>query len=153
MCCYIDFIRVLLFSTTSVCGRQTQKHNKQERVQEKELSAETCIDHVSCCLQIKDLGVKAGVVLNPATPLESIQHVLHQVDLILLMSGEPLSLLSFLLLLCLLLCLSLLSLLDAATPVNFTLLVIVVATVPVTAEAVPVTVPVTVSFAVSGDDA
>lgn len=39
-------------------------------------------------MQIKDLGVKAGVVLNPATPLESIQHVLHQVDLILLMSGE-----------------------------------------------------------------
>lgn len=34
--------------------------------------------------------MKAGVVLNPATPLESIQHVLHQVDLILLMSGEHL---------------------------------------------------------------
>ena len=42
-------------------------------------------------IQIKDLGVKAGVVLNPATPLETIQHVLTQVDLILLMSGEPLS--------------------------------------------------------------
>lgn len=41
-------------------------------------------------VQIKDLGVKAGVVLNPATPLESIQHVLGQVDLILLMSGKPL---------------------------------------------------------------
>ena len=40
------------------------------------------------CLQIKDLGVKAGVVLNPATPLETIQHVITQVDLILLMSGE-----------------------------------------------------------------
>lgn len=39
-------------------------------------------------MQIKDLGVKAGVVLNPATPLESIQHVIPQVDLILLMSGE-----------------------------------------------------------------
>lgn len=42
-------------------------------------------------MQIKDLGVKAGVVLNPATPIESIQHVLTQVDLILLMSGKPLS--------------------------------------------------------------
>jgi pentose-5-phosphate-3-epimerase len=29
-----------------------------------------------CCLQIKDLGCKAGVVLNPATPLSSIEHVL-----------------------------------------------------------------------------
>ena len=58
--------------------------------------------------------MKAGVVLNPATPLESIQHVLHQVDLILLMSGEPLQLLLYLSLLCLLLCLSLLLLLDVA---------------------------------------
>lgn len=39
-------------------------------------------------LQIKDLGVKAGVVLNPATPLSTIQYVISQVDLILLMSGE-----------------------------------------------------------------
>lgn len=113
----------------------------------KELSAKTCIEYGSFSLQIKDLGVKAGVVLNPATPLESIQHVLHQVDLILLMSGEPLPLLLSLLLLCLLLCVPILSLLDAA------MLVIVVATVPVTAEGVPVTVPatapVTVSFAVS----
>ena len=55
--------------------------------------------------------MKAGVVLNPATPLESIQHVLHQVDLILLMSGEPLPLLLCLSLLCLILSLSLLLLL------------------------------------------
>ena len=41
-------------------------------------------------LQIKDLGVKAGVVLNPATPLSTIQYVISQVDLILLMSGEVL---------------------------------------------------------------
>ena len=39
-------------------------------------------------MQIKDLGVKAGVVLNPATPIEAIQHVITQVDLILLMSGK-----------------------------------------------------------------
>ena len=32
--------------------------------------------------------MKAGVVLNPATPIEAIQHVLTQVDLILLMSGK-----------------------------------------------------------------
>ena len=29
-----------------------------------------------CCEQIKDLGCKAGVVLNPATPLGSIENVL-----------------------------------------------------------------------------
>ncbi|MCB9220022.1 MAG: ribulose-phosphate 3-epimerase [Ignavibacteriales bacterium] len=35
---------------------------------------------------IKELGVKAGIALNPATPIESILPVLHMVDLILIMS-------------------------------------------------------------------
>ena len=39
------------------------------------------------CMQIKDLGVKAGVVLNPVTSLSMIEHVIPHVDLILLMSG------------------------------------------------------------------
>lgn len=39
--------------------------------------------------QIKDLGCKAGVVLNPATPLEAIEYVLPDVDLVLIMSVNP----------------------------------------------------------------
>ena len=39
--------------------------------------------------QIKELGKKAGVVLNPATPLTSIDHVLEICDLILIMSVNP----------------------------------------------------------------
>ena len=38
---------------------------------------------------IKDLGCDAGVVLNPGTPLETIEYVLDQVDLILIMSVNP----------------------------------------------------------------
>ncbi|WP_026689948.1 ribulose-phosphate 3-epimerase [Alteribacter aurantiacus] len=38
---------------------------------------------------IKEEGVKAGVVLNPATPVETIQHVIDDVDLILLMTVNP----------------------------------------------------------------
>ncbi len=38
---------------------------------------------------IKDKGCMAGVVLNPATPLDTIRHVLSKVDLILLMSVNP----------------------------------------------------------------
>ncbi len=38
---------------------------------------------------IKDKGCMAGVVLNPATPLDAIHHVLGKVDLILLMSVNP----------------------------------------------------------------
>jgi len=39
--------------------------------------------------QIRELGAKAGVVLNPHTPAESIQHVLELCDLILVMSVNP----------------------------------------------------------------
>ena len=38
---------------------------------------------------IKDAGAKAGVVLNPATPLETVKYILNDVDMILLMSVNP----------------------------------------------------------------
>lgn len=38
---------------------------------------------------IKEQGVKAGVVLNPATPISSIQHIIEEVDLVLLMTVNP----------------------------------------------------------------
>ncbi len=46
--------------------------------------------HVHRTIQlIKSLGKKAGVVLNPHTPEESIRHVLGDVDLVLVMSVNP----------------------------------------------------------------
>lgn len=46
--------------------------------------------HVDRTLQlIKSLGCKAGLVLNPATPLTWLEHVLHQLDMVLLMSVNP----------------------------------------------------------------
>jgi ribulose-phosphate 3-epimerase len=38
---------------------------------------------------IKEQGVKAGVVLNPHTPVEMIQHIIDDVDLVLLMTVNP----------------------------------------------------------------
>src|SRR5699024_7368319 len=38
---------------------------------------------------IKDHGVKAGVVMNPATPVSAIKHVLSMVDLVLVMTVNP----------------------------------------------------------------
>ena len=38
---------------------------------------------------IKDMDIKAGVVLNPSTPLCAIDHILEEVDMILLMSVNP----------------------------------------------------------------
>ncbi|MBP1851046.1 ribulose-phosphate 3-epimerase [Rhizobium halophytocola] len=46
--------------------------------------------HLHRSLQtIRALGLKAGVSLNPATPLSSIEHVLNDIDLILVMSVNP----------------------------------------------------------------
>jgi ribulose-phosphate 3-epimerase len=38
---------------------------------------------------IQGLGAKAGVVLNPATPLTTLQEILPQADFVLLMSVNP----------------------------------------------------------------
>lgn len=39
--------------------------------------------------QIRERGVKAGVTLNPATPIESISEILPYIDLVLVMSVNP----------------------------------------------------------------
>jgi len=39
--------------------------------------------------QIKDLGIKAGVSLNPATPLGQIEPVMNDLDLLLIMTVNP----------------------------------------------------------------
>jgi ribulose-phosphate 3-epimerase len=47
-------------------------------------------DHVDRTLGlIRDLGCKAGLVFNPATPLVYLDHVMDKVDLILIMSVNP----------------------------------------------------------------
>ena len=38
---------------------------------------------------IKDNGCQAGLVLNPATPIQQLDHTLAQIDLVLLMSVNP----------------------------------------------------------------
>jgi ribulose-phosphate 3-epimerase len=52
--------------------------------------------HVEACThlhrtvsRIKELGKKAGVVLNPATPLSTLDYILEEVDLVMLMSVNP----------------------------------------------------------------
>ncbi|MCG9557103.1 MAG: ribulose-phosphate 3-epimerase [Vibrio toranzoniae] len=47
-------------------------------------------EHVDRTLQlIKEHGCKAGVVLNPATPLSCLDYIMDKVDMILLMSVNP----------------------------------------------------------------
>ncbi|MGF1760217.1 ribulose-phosphate 3-epimerase [Photobacterium sagamiensis] len=47
-------------------------------------------EHLDRTLQlIKEHGCQAGVVLNPATPLHSLDYIMDKVDMILLMSVNP----------------------------------------------------------------
>jgi ribulose-phosphate 3-epimerase len=47
-------------------------------------------DHVDRSLQlIIEGGCQAGLVLNPATPLSVLEHTIHKLDYILLMSVNP----------------------------------------------------------------
>lgn len=39
--------------------------------------------------RVREAGVRAGVALNPATPAAAVQHVLHLVDLVLVMTVNP----------------------------------------------------------------
>ena len=46
--------------------------------------------HVDRTLQlVKDRGCRAGLVFNPATPLDHIHHVIDKIDMILIMSVNP----------------------------------------------------------------
>lgn len=61
-----------------------------------ELGADIITVHAEACThldrvlqQIKSCGKRAGVVLNPATPLETLDFVLDELDMVLLMSVNP----------------------------------------------------------------
>lgn len=51
--------------------------------------AEVCTHLQRVLSQIRELGKKPGVALNPATPLSAVEWVLDDIDLLLLMSVNP----------------------------------------------------------------
>ncbi len=50
---------------------------------------ETCPHLRRTIQQIRELGAKPGVTLNPATPLSALEEILPHVDLVLIMSVSP----------------------------------------------------------------
>jgi ribulose-phosphate 3-epimerase len=50
---------------------------------------EACIHLQRLLVHIRSLGAKAGVALNPSTPVELLQDVIEDLDLILIMSVNP----------------------------------------------------------------
>ena len=51
--------------------------------------AESSLHMYKTLVTIKELGMKTGVALNPATPLAVLEHVFHLLDRVLIMSVEP----------------------------------------------------------------
>jgi ribulose-phosphate 3-epimerase len=46
-------------------------------------------DHVSTLRAIRGRGCRSGIALNPGTPAESVEAVLNEVDLVLVMTVQP----------------------------------------------------------------
>jgi ribulose-phosphate 3-epimerase len=62
----------------------------------KKAGADMLTVHIEACThlhrnvqQIKSLGMQAGVSLNPHTPVDSLKDILHDIDMVLLMSVNP----------------------------------------------------------------
>jgi ribulose-phosphate 3-epimerase len=51
--------------------------------------AEACPDVAEAARQIRASGAKAGVSVNPKTPLGKVEHILGEIDLLLIMGVEP----------------------------------------------------------------
>lgn len=51
--------------------------------------AEACIHLQRTLAQIRGAGARAGLALNPATPLDAIEYVLDDIDLLLIMTVNP----------------------------------------------------------------
>ncbi len=53
------------------------------------IHAEACDDPASALRTIRELGARAGIVINPETPVHSISEIIGLADLVLIMSVHP----------------------------------------------------------------
>lgn len=58
-------------------------------VQMVSIHAESAVHLDRSLARIRDLGIKAGAAINPATPLSTIEYVLERLDFVLLMTVNP----------------------------------------------------------------
>ena len=90
----IEFIRK---ATTKVCDVHLMiEYPEKYTEQFKNAGADILSVHIEACRhlhrnieQIKSLGMKAGVAVNPHTPVSGLSDILHDIDLVCLMSVNP----------------------------------------------------------------
>jgi ribulose-phosphate 3-epimerase len=84
-------------ATTKVCDVHLMIEEPGKYAEQfKNAGADLLSVHIEACphlhrniQQIKGLGMKAGVAINPHTPVESLQDVLADIDLVCMMSVNP----------------------------------------------------------------
>jgi len=90
----IEFIRK---ATTKVCDVHLMIEEPEKYAgQFKNAGADVLSVHIETCRhlhrnieQIKSLGMKAGVAVTPHTPVSALNDILHDIDLVCLMSVNP----------------------------------------------------------------
>ncbi len=90
----IEFIRK---TTDKVCDVHLMIEEPENYAEAfKKAGADNLTIHIEACRhlhrniqQIKNLGMKAGVAINPHTPVQSLKDVLSDIDLVCLMSVNP----------------------------------------------------------------
>jgi len=97
----ISFGQAIVKAIASKCTKTVDVHLMIERPEHyitdfKDAGADVITVHAEATnhlhrliYQIKDTGVKAGVALNPHTPVSAIENVLEDLDLVCLMSVNP----------------------------------------------------------------
>ena len=84
-------------ATTKVCDVHLMILEPGKFAQEfKNAGADILTVHIEACThlhrniqQIKSLGMKAGVAVNPHTPISFLADILHEIDLVCIMSVNP----------------------------------------------------------------
>jgi ribulose-phosphate 3-epimerase len=93
----IPVIAAIRKATKKVCDVHLMIEEPEKYAQAfKDAGADVLTVHVEACRhlhrniqQIKALGMKAGVALNPHTPISAIEEIIADVDLVCLMSVNP----------------------------------------------------------------
>lgn len=90
----IEFARK---ATTKICDVHLMIWEPEKYVEDfKSAGADHVTVHIEACphlhrniQQIKSLGMKAGVALNPHTPVSQLENIIRDIDIVLLMSVNP----------------------------------------------------------------
>jgi ribulose-phosphate 3-epimerase len=93
----IPIIEKIRKTTSKVCDVHLMVHTPELLTEAfKKAGADILTVHIEACVhlhrniqQIKGLGMQAGVAINPHTPVNALSDILHDIDVVCMMSVNP----------------------------------------------------------------